>query len=418
MNMAKEKQLGDSSVNEGSQKKPFLRLKPIKWEQLSSELQEIITGSRDQQPSSKIHKGEFNAGNIEEEGWYDSITFGRPEGSESDEKYFLYMSSNGGQVCFSRRNSGKVYHRLGKEHPWVPVSHDDYVLHQISSSALSNYIKYSTLSVETMDGFTSYNQTTDLGEVYAGDNLEITDIDIVSPIHLKPNDILKVRCLYRWGDSSQGTSTFVQNSDAYIYISDMQEAGHNSSHLLSDFVKVRPMAEYIPLMSDGEKGWQDLALVRDKLFKDEYGVHYVKCNVLKEGDYYFHIAGNFSLAKSWVVLDNVEIHSQSGTIAAPTATATTLGLVKLYTVKSQGVVQNRSGLVIDEQGQLVINTPSGETARTIYRDGSGVLRLGEAVERTTDKVTSISSSSTHTQYPSAKCVYDLIGNIETLLSSL
>lgn len=33
-------------------------------------------------------------------------------------------------------------------------------------------------------------------------------------------------------------------------------------------------------------------------------------------------------------------------------------------------------------------------------------------------VTSISSSSTDTQYPSAKCVYDIVGNIETLLAAL
>lgn len=33
-------------------------------------------------------------------------------------------------------------------------------------------------------------------------------------------------------------------------------------------------------------------------------------------------------------------------------------------------------------------------------------------------VTSISSSSTNAQYPSAKCVYDIIGNVETLLAAI
>lgn len=33
-------------------------------------------------------------------------------------------------------------------------------------------------------------------------------------------------------------------------------------------------------------------------------------------------------------------------------------------------------------------------------------------------VTSISSSSTDDQYPSAKCVYDLIGDVESLLAAL
>lgn len=39
-------------------------------------------------------------------------------------------------------------------------------------------------------------------------------------------------------------------------------------------------------------------------------------------------------------------------------------------------------------------------------------------ESTTNKVTSLSSSSTDTQYPSAKCVYDLVGNIESLLNNI
>lgn len=39
-------------------------------------------------------------------------------------------------------------------------------------------------------------------------------------------------------------------------------------------------------------------------------------------------------------------------------------------------------------------------------------------EDASNKVTSLSSSSTDTQYPSAKCVYDLVGDIETLLSNI
>lgn len=39
-------------------------------------------------------------------------------------------------------------------------------------------------------------------------------------------------------------------------------------------------------------------------------------------------------------------------------------------------------------------------------------------EETSNKVTSISASSTDTQYPSAKCVYDIVGNIETALDTV
>ena len=40
------------------------------------------------------------------------------------------------------------------------------------------------------------------------------------------------------------------------------------------------------------------------------------------------------------------------------------------------------------------------------------------MQTTTNLVTSLSASSTDTQYPSAKCVYDMIGDIETLLSEI
>jgi hypothetical protein len=42
----------------------------------------------------------------------------------------------------------------------------------------------------------------------------------------------------------------------------------------------------------------------------------------------------------------------------------------------------------------------------------------QSMQTTANKVTSLSSSSTDTQYPSAKCVYDLVGNIESLLASI
>ena len=43
---------------------------------------------------------------------------------------------------------------------------------------------------------------------------------------------------------------------------------------------------------------------------------------------------------------------------------------------------------------------------------------GRGLELTSHKVTSLSSESTDTQYPSAKCVYDLVGNVESILEEL
>lgn len=47
-----------------------------------------------------------------------------------------------------------------------------------------------------------------------------------------------------------------------------------------------------------------------------------------------------------------------------------------------------------------------------------VAGLANETEMKNNKVTSISADSTDTQYPSAKCVYDLIGNINTVLASV
>ena len=53
-----------------------------------------------------------------------------------------------------------------------------------------------------------------------------------------------------------------------------------------------------------------------------------------------------------------------------------------------------------------------------YYTKSETNTLLNAKENTTNKVTSLSSSSTDTQYPSAKCVYDIIGDIESALQTL
>lgn len=78
-----------------------------------------------------------------------------------------------------------------------------------------------------------------------------------------------------------------------------------------------------------------------------------------------------------------------------------------------------SPYVSTSRGELRFN--AGETNVAVIAKGGTVAMLSdipENVEQTTNKVTSLSAESTDTQYPSAKCVYDLIGGIETLLSAL
>ena len=75
---------------------------------------------------------------------------------------------------------------------------------------------------------------------------------------------------------------------------------------------------------------------------------------------------------------------------------------------------------------IVIEVETAQTEnRYIYLNGAwqssssiGSPQDISGKEDKTNKVTSISSASTHTQYPSAKCVYDIVGNIEALLTAI
>ena len=62
-------------------------------------------------------------------------------------------------------------------------------------------------------------------------------------------------------------------------------------------------------------------------------------------------------------------------------------------------------------------TNSVDNLTNYYTKSSTDTLLGNKEDKS-NKVTSLSSSSTDTQYPSAKCVYDLVGDIQTLLDTL
>jgi hypothetical protein len=99
-------------------------------------------------------------------------------------------------------------------------------------------------------------------------------------------------------------------------------------------------------------------------------------------------------------------------------------LVKSAFVKVEDVVETQevtlatvatSGNYSDLNG-----TPTIPTATSDLTNDSGYITSSALTgyEQTSNKVTSISSSSTNTQYPSAKCVYDIVGDIETLINAL
>lgn len=73
-------------------------------------------------------------------------------------------------------------------------------------------------------------------------------------------------------------------------------------------------------------------------------------------------------------------------------------------------LQNNSGFITKDVNDLTNYYKKTETYTQAETN-----TLLNAKENTSNKVTSLSSSSTDTQYPSAKCVYDLIGDIDTAL---
>ena len=71
-------------------------------------------------------------------------------------------------------------------------------------------------------------------------------------------------------------------------------------------------------------------------------------------------------------------------------------------------------------------TPSNKLSSDLVDDTNSINKFVTSTEKSTwnakedssYKVTSINSNSTDTQYPSAKCVYDIVGDIESILTTL
>lgn len=126
--------------------------------------------------------------------------------------------------------------------------------------------------------------------------------------------------------------------------------------------------------------------------------------------------------KQW--LSNLYVQSTPVIILYPLATPTT------ETVTAQSLT-TQAGTNIIQITQASINTlpmsvnyVANDGTLISFINGTGYatetyVNTGLATKQTTSNlVTSISASSTDIQYPSAKCVYDIVGNIETLLQGV
>lgn len=81
-------------------------------------------------------------------------------------------------------------------------------------------------------------------------------------------------------------------------------------------------------------------------------------------------------------------------------------------------VMTVSGMIQNAASESDVNALSASVITNEYVAAMAINNLQSDKENVSNKVTSISSASTDTQYPSAKCVYDALGNIEALLAAL
>ena len=90
---------------------------------------------------------------------------------------------------------------------------------------------------------------------------------------------------------------------------------------------------------------------------------------------------------------------------------TTNGLTKLIQLIKSSFISNTDTVTTNTVTLATVAT-SGS-----YNDLSNTPSLS-GYQTTANLVTSVSSSSTDNQYPSAKLFYDTVGNIETLINAL
>lgn len=113
--------------------------------------------------------------------------------------------------------------------------------------------------------------------------------------------------------------------------------------------------------------------------------------------------------------------SDVGALASNTAYVSTVngssGAVTISVPTKTSDLQNDSGFLTS-----AVTTFNGQSGAVTYSapvsSVNGQTGAVTGLQTTSNLVTSVSSSSTDSQYPSAKCLYDMVGDIETLLASI
>lgn len=120
----------------------------------------------------------------------------------------------------------------------------------------------------------------------------------------------------------------------------------------------------------------------------------------------YNIIINQETGKVEQSLDEIVAAAQSGMVLV------CAGALSLIT---DNVMENGSYAMI----QLTIFAlPNTIIPANIYADGTVEMELSDNMQMKSDRVTSISEESTNEQYPTAKAVYDIIGDVDTAIAQL
>ena len=125
------------------------------------------------------------------------------------------------------------------------------------------------------------------------------------------------------------------------------------------------------------------------------------------------------------VIETIKVNGTAQTVTSKSVNISVPSAVTETTVSSWGFTKNVGTVtsvnnVSPVNGNVSITIPTVPTNVSAFTNDSGYITNSAItnMQTTTNLVTTISTASTDTTYPSAKCMYDLIGDVETLINAL
>ena len=140
------------------------------------------------------------------------------------------------------------------------------------------------------------------------------------------------------------------------------------------------------------------------------------------GKYWEAISANVS-GFAEVDLGNVSTITGNGRTAVTNLTNSVLASQTATSITQGSTFYPTSGAVYNDVNPIrvnvgTLNTNVNNLSDRVTNLNGSVIALETSKQDKSNLVTSISASSTDNQYPSAKCMYDLVGNLEDIINAL